>query len=95
MYLILTRHPDMEVSYLIETAWALRTRCSNGHSRIWYVSDLEKDFPPQARMSAICERLKCSVCGSSEGEVDFLQDTATASARNLVRHEAEEARRGK
>lgn len=85
----------MEITYLIDKAWALRARCSNGHSRIWYVSELETAFRPHVTVSAICERLKCSVCESTDGEVDFLNDTSTAAARNFVRHEAEQkARRG-
>jgi hypothetical protein len=66
------------ISYLLQKAWLLRARCSKcHHEKRWYAEDL-RGLPGEALLPDIAGKLKCSVCGSTEGLIDLLQDHAEA-----------------
>lgn len=85
---ILQTQRDNTVSAIASRGWLTIIGCVNGHSRSLTGPELLERFPLDATIGQIADRLKCSTCGSSDGEVGFVQDQSEAARRRMGRRKA-------
>lgn len=72
-YRLLSGSPSMTVTDVADRFWTTIIGCENGHSVSLIASELIERFPPRATLAQLSVRLKCSVCGSRDGEIGFTQ----------------------
>lgn len=85
---ILETQRNNTVSAIASRGWLTIIGCENGHSATFTGPELLERFPLDATIGQIADRLKCSKCGSSEGEVGFVQDQSEAARRRQGRRKA-------
>lgn len=68
---------------IAEKAWLAVVGCENGHSVTWRGAELVQRFPVDATIGDVADRLRCTVCGSRDGLIGFLQDNSPGAVTHI------------
>lgn len=82
---ILPTQAPRTVADIDKLCWLTVIGCENGHSASLTGPELIARFPAEAVIGDIAERLVCSVCGSKEGSIGFIQERSERARRKMAR----------
>lgn len=73
------------VGQIDNCCWLTVIGCDQGHTIEFTGPELLERFPAEARIEDIAARLRCSVCGSTDGEYGFIQERSERARRKMGR----------
>lgn len=77
MYRLTSGSPTMTIADVAERRWVTIIGCGDpDHAVRWTPEDLVARFPSSVTLGQVAERLICSHCGSTSGEIGFVQGAA-------------------